>query len=298
MPNITKVVRFYRPILIKPDETRHELTADFWQKFRAHVATLSAKRRRVRYSGVTFRGDQGVGVAPALPYVRVGRVRTPVDYPDTVDSSDSVAPLTITGFNLLENAYIVPFGARNQVAVMNPIRGLVPLSAIETWMGSVLQLPAKGESIELVPEIDTKAISKLLNAQGVASLTVKIPHDEDLAMPQGSNSVVENALRQANAASRSELDVEITFTHGRRTPGGMAKTLQGVAERLFRTAGLERLDVSMILQDGDGFKREHHNLLRDQIASTAVFRRDDNAQMTVDEILEAINGAIKDFRSR
>lgn len=300
MAQVSKVVRFYRPHLIDKDDASAPFPDDYWAALRHLVDSQTPTQRRAAVNGDEYRGDTGLGVAPALRYFRIGRVRPPIDWPDTVDLSDDVAPLSLTnGKNLLENAYLVPFGTKNQVAIMNPIRGLVPIGAIESWMSAMLQLPPKGQSIELVPEIDKKVLKKLQEATGVASLNVRIPYDQQLEMPKGKGSVVEKAILGGDAAAGSLLDVEMTFTFGRRqATSNMAEVLRATTERLSRALGPDKLEVSMILEDGDGLKREHHNLLKDQIASTAKFAGDRSHQFSVDEILAAVAGAIEDFRSR
>lgn len=299
MASVSKVVRFYRPYLVDDENESVAFKDDFWKALRLHVDTLGAKQRRSWYSGDEYRGETGLGTSPATRYLRIGRVRNPIDWPDTVDSADKVAPLTLQGRNLLENAYLVPFGGKNKVAIMNPIRGLVPLSAIESWIGQILDLPAKGQSIELRPEIDKKALKKLKGAVAVAALDVRIPYDQDLELPDGSGSVVEKAITGAESAAADQLDVEIRFSFGRRNPNQqMGQVLKQTAERLAKSLGPDRLDVSLVLEDGDTVKREHHNLLKDQIASSARFQADANHQFSVDEILAAMNGAIEDFKSR
>ena len=299
MAQVSKVVRFYRPYLIDEQEQATAFDDDFWKELRLLIEDLQPTQRRGRHSGDQYRGESGLGVSPATRYLRIGRVRTPIDWPDTVDSNDNVAPLALSNQNLLENAYLVPFGGKNQVAVMNPIQGMVTLSAMEAWISQMLRLPEKNQTIELRPEIDRKVLMKLRGAVGVAALSVRIPHDADLELPDGSGSVVEKAISGAQSAGGDLLDVELRFSFGRRTPGGgMSSTLKETAERLARAVGPDRLNVSLILEDGDGFKREQHDLLRDQIASSAKFSGDSTHQFTVDEILEAMNGAIQDFRSR
>ncbi|MFL6109486.1 MAG: hypothetical protein ACJ72L_21180 [Marmoricola sp.] len=299
MAQVNKVVRFYRPYLIDEKDRSKPFADEFWKEFRKGVEKLTAKQRRARHNGDEYRGESGLGTSPATRYFRVGRVRTPIDWPDTVDTNDNVAPLSLSNRNLLENAYLVPFGAKNQVAIMNPIQGMVTISAMEAWIGQMLKLPEKGHAIELRPEIDHNVLKKLSNAVGVASLSVRIPHDADLQLPEGKGSVVENAISGAQAAGQDLLDVELRFSFGSRKPtGGLGKTLQATAERLAKAVGPDKIDVSMILEKGDGLKREQHSLLRDQIASSANFSGDSGHQFTVDEILNAMEGAIKDYRTR
>jgi hypothetical protein len=295
---VSKTVRFFRPVLIESDESRTDLDGTFWPSLRAHVAGLDTTARRVTVGGVRYRGDAGVGKVRSLPYLRVGSMRPPADWPDTVDDVDEVEHLQLTGRVLLENAYLVPFGTTSQVALMNPITGLVPMSAIETWIATVLDLQTQGQSIEFVPEVDTQVLAKLNRSIAVASVKVKIPYDDDLDMPDGSASRVESALSDLEDAAGPELDIEIKLSHGRRTPQQMGLTLKNFAQRLSRATGPERIDVSMVLPSGDGFKRETHNLLRDEIAVTAKFTRPDDQQLSVDEILDAMGEAIGQFRQR
>ncbi|MGH4014273.1 MAG: hypothetical protein ACRDSL_10165 [Pseudonocardiaceae bacterium] len=63
---------------------------------------------------------------PARPYFYVGRVRDRAEWPDTLldDGSGTVGRLEPTqqGAVLLEPSYVVPFGNRNRVAIMNMSR--------------------------------------------------------------------------------------------------------------------------------------------------------------------------------
>lgn len=298
MTKVSKVVRFYRPMLIDENDVVKPFPPGFWKALRKLVEQLDRDQRRIPHSGSQYRGESAIGTSPALRYFRVGRLRAAADWPDVVDDLDVVTPLQVRG-KLLENAYMVPFGGeKNQIAVMNPIRGLVPLTAIESWISHMLELPMKGQSVELQPIVDQKVLKKLKGAEAVASLKVRIPYDRDLDLPD-SGSVVQNAIAGVQEAANDELDVEVKFSFGRRTPTrGMGKKLQKVAEALAASGGPDKIDVSLVLEDGDGFKREHHDLLRDEIAESAVFWGDADHQFSVDEILEAMSQAITAFRKR
>lgn len=293
----SKQVRFFRPVLTDNNGKSVKLKSTFWDDVRRDIDALAEKDRNLRYGGAPYYGETGVALARAYPFIRVGRVRQQADWPDTLDSNFTVAPLNLSNRNLFEAGYVVPFGASNQIAYMGPLRGIVSMGAIEFWLGAVLGLPKLGQSLELAPEVDPNLLRKINAADGVSKLSVRVPYDESLRLAPGSRSRVENALASAVDTASDEVDVELTFSYGRRTPKGtMRQELKNTVQRLTRAKGLEKVEMSLLLPDGNGFKTEHHELLKDTIAITRSWHVPDTHQITVDEAMQQIHEAIEQFR--
>lgn len=295
----TKQVRFYRPYLIDKNDKQRPFQSDFWQKLRDHVGTLAEKDRDFRHNGAQFYGETGLGTSPARDFFRIGRIRRRSDWPDRIGDDYKVSPLTLPSGNLFEAAYLVPFGTANQVAMMGPLRGQVSVQAIESWITQALSLPPSGESVELVPEIDPSLQRKLQQAEGVSSMTVRLPHDATLQTPQGGRSRIERALREAHDSGQHELDVELTFSYGRRAPRGtMREGLLNVVNRLNRSEGYDKVEFSLMVPTGDGdtYRIEHHELVKDTITTKARFEVPEDERLGVDAILQGIVGAIEQFR--
>lgn len=291
----SKVVRFYRVEIVDEHDQRSSVDASFWVTARQHLASQVPKDREHAHNGARFYGEAGVGHSPAVPYVRVGRIRERAEWPDTVDDEYTLEPLTLQKRNLFEGAFLVPFGTVGRVAIMGPIRGIVSVAAIERWLTASLGLVPDGKSVELVPEIDPKVLEKLNVAEGVSKVSVRIPFDAEF-VPTGGGGTVQAAVEAAAAARNDQLDLELSLSFGGRKTTGMRSDLLATARSLLKAGGATRLDVSMILPDGDGFKLEHHNLVKDVVAKTATFHVHDDEPTEIDSILEAIQQTITGFQ--
>lgn len=296
-----KKVGFYRPIIIDDKENRHEVKeADFWSKTHAAIAGMPYKARRTSVNAAPFHGEAGTGVSPALSYIRLGRVRYAADWPDMIDDNQQkTEALTLpTGRNLFECAYLVPFGTINRVALMGPTRGIVSVRQVETWLGAMLELPKKGHRLELVPEVDQAVLDKLMQAEGVTRVEVRVPVGTDLELADGKQTGAEAALDEATAVAGDKLITELIFSagHGRADAKTRSK-LKKATVRLARAAGIDKLKVTMTneVQDSTGLASTSHDLFRDIITATAKFDVDDHTQLGIDDILLGIGEAIKDF---
>lgn len=294
----TKIVKFYRPVLIHQDGSREEPNDDFWAAAHAHIASSDPGVRGVNFRGASFFGEAAVGRARAYQFIRVGRVRYRADWPETIDPDGNVDELTLEGRDIFEGGYVVPFGTETRVAVMGPVRGLVSVAAIEWWLGHVLGIAATNTSLELVPEIDPTLARKLNEAIGVSRLSVHMPKGTALNMEVDSQ--VEEAFATAHEASDDDLNVDLTFSFGHQRPQEeKAGMLKRAAQKIAESGSAERVDVSLMLEDADGgYKIEQHELIRDRVAVTVRFDVDDDSRLSADEILDAVHAAITEFRSR
>lgn len=299
-----KRVGFYQPILLDTDDQRHEIKGgDFWSDVHRDIAALSYAERRFNLNAAPFYGVADVGTKPAQKYIRLGRVRTASDWPDTIDDRDqSTAPLTLpTGRNLFESAYMVPFGTTNVVAIMGPMHGIVSIRAVERWLNVALDLVTKGYTLELLPVVDTAVADKLVASEGVTRLQVRVPAGSSLELPDGAKTGAELALENAVAAAVEELSAEIVLSAGRgRATAKSRLDLKKSVLRLLRAGGIDKLEVTMTSEDEATGRlvSQQHDLLRDIITTTATFPTDDHTQLDVDDVLIGINEAIRQYRER
>lgn len=294
----TKTVKFYRPALVHQDGSREEPNDEFWADAHAYISGLDSRQRGVNFRGGSFFGEAGLGRARAYPYIRIGRVRYRADWPETIDPDGNVSELNLDDRDIFEGGYIVPFGTETRVAVMGPVRGLVSVKAIEWWLGQVLGIAASDVTLELVPEIDPALARKLNESVGVSRLSVHMPKGTALDMEVGSQ--VERAFAAAHGASDDDLNIDLTFSFGHQPPQpDKAGILKRAAQKLAESGAAERVDVTLLLDNGEGgFKREQHELIRDRVAVTVQFDVEDDGRLSPDEILDAIHAAITEFRSR
>ena len=300
-----KTVRFYMPALIDEHEQRIPVAANFWQTVYQEVDAKSYSDRQSRHNGADYVGEHVVARAPAQHYIQVGRIRYRSDWPGTIDTAtgkSGALSLAKPTEQVFETAFVVPFGTVNRVAIMGPIRGQIGTRAIEAWLTAVLGLEPMGHSVILVPEIDSQVQAKLDNAVGVSTLSVRVPVGAGLAIPDGGQGggVVDRALGELVAEAGDALDVTMTLSFGRRgSSSGWRQGLLNAARRLESAAGPDKLDVGLILDNGDGkFKVEHHDLIEDQIVSYARFDVVDDQALEEESVLRGILDAIKDFGSR
>lgn len=300
---VQKRVGFFRPVLIDDEEQRREITGDFWGGVHRDLSAMPYGQRRFTMDAAQFYGVADIGTKPARSYIRLGRVRTASDWPDTIDDNNqSTAPLTLpAGRNLFESAYLVPFGTRNLVAIMGPLHGIVTTRSIEKWLTLTLDLVTQGLSLELLPVVDTAVTDKLLSAEGVTRLHVRVPAGSTLELPDGTMSGAELAVANAVVAAGDQLSAELVLSAGRGR--GTAKSrldLKKTVLRLMRAGGLDKLEVTMTSEDPDTgrLKSQQHDLLRDVITTTITFDTEDHTQLDVDDILSRIGEAIQQYRDR
>ncbi|GAA2074668.1 hypothetical protein IDH50_11245 [Aeromicrobium tamlense] len=294
----TKTVKFFRPVLVHQDGSREDPNDDFWSDAHTVIAGLDSKERGINYRAASYFGEAGTGSARAYQYIRVGRVRYRADWPETIDPNGHVDELNLDGRDIFEGGYVVPFGTETRVAVIGPIRGLVSVNAIEWWLGQTLGLANTDVTLELVPEVDPALARKLNEAIGVSRLSVRMP--KGTALNLDVDSQVEEAFATAHEASGDDLNVDIAFSFGHQRPQPQkASMLQKAARKIAESGAAERVDVSLMLDNGDGgYTVEQHELIRDRVAVTVEFNVEDDSRLSTDEILDAVHTAITKFRAR
>lgn len=293
----TKIVKFYRPVLVYQDGTRAEPDDDFWTDTHAFIASLAYSARGANFGGASYFGEAATGRTRAHRYIRVGRVRYRADWPETVDPAGNVDELALDGRDIFEGGYLVPFGSETRVAIMGPIRGLVSIKAMEAWLVQVLGLATSDATLELTPEVDPALARKLDEAVGVSRLSVRLPKGTALGLR--AESQVEEAFAAARNASADDLYVDMTFSFGHQRPTERAGMLKKAAQKIADSGGAERIDANLMLADGKGgYTVEQHELIRDHMAVTVDFDVNDNDRISPDEILDAIHRAITEFRQR
>lgn len=297
--HLKKTVRFYRPVIIEKDESEVDVPAGFWASSHGVVSGASAEDRRVRIKSSPWFGDAGTGRARAYRYIRSGRVRLAGEWPSVVDNAGNVVPLALSEGNLFETAYLVPFGTKERLAMVGPLRGTASRSGIESWLSVVLGLVPQGRSLKLEPLIDEALATKVANSVGVSRLEVVVPAKTDLDLGDGPQSQVERALQSTDAADEAgELDVTMAWSYGNRRKGEKVAELLGAAKRLWPTEGIKKLEVSLMLpgkEDGT-YRTETHELVEDKITVQSDFDIDDESEPNVEDMLEGMHRAIEQYQ--
>lgn len=291
-----KVVKFYRPVYVHQDGTREEVDSAFWKDAHTSISSLDPDQRGVNHRGASFFGEASTGLARAYPFIRVGRVRYRADWPETIDPGGQVEELVLEGKDIFEGSYLVPFGTQAKVAIMGPIRGLVTTSAMEWWLTHTLDLATAEVSLELVPEVDPSLARKLNEAEGASRLSVRLPKGSVLDLDPESQ--MEEAFASAHGASDDELNVELGFSFGHQRPrGDRPGMLKRAAIKIAESGAAEKVDVSLMLHDGDGYKIEQHDLIRDRVSFTVSFDVEDGERIGIEEALAGIHDAIERYRA-
>ncbi len=304
MPTVTKVVRFYEPIRVDQQGVASAYPPGYWRTLRRSVPHTPARRRN-NHNGMLFAGDAAVGKAPALPYLRIGRLRARAEWPEIwTDSGGAQGPLTggSDETRLFEVVYLVPFGANNNVAVMAPQASTTSLSAMEAWLTAMSGQVTTGYTTELRPLVDASATQKLEAAVGIRRLHLRtVPGFRPTAGDLQQGGQVARALGAALAGGGEEMQVEMTigFGHQQASADGQAELLRGT-RWLRRRGGASKLQVTMLLPDEDtgGLKSEMHDLIRDNIAVNTRFSVPEEVTPSEGVILTALSDAIAMFEGK
>lgn len=303
MPQVTKSVRFYEPIKIDQNDNEKTIDPGFWKKLRGHLSEQSLDARTTSYRGSKYVGIAKTSKDPAANYLNVGRLRPRADWPGTIDmSSGEEAPLELVDRLLMEKGYLLPFGTKNLVAVMAPVAGILSVGAMERWLTHACGLTTSGDRIELRPQVDPHVLRKLNErAIGVSKLSVRVPAGSELDAPmqQGDGGQVGRAMSSATQDTTDELSLEMTWSFGHHAKEETwREKLLGTAQWIAKSNGPDKIEVGMLLPEGDSFRIETHNLFKDNVTSTAKFTVPDDEQPSETSVLHAMNGAIKEFRRR
>jgi len=294
----TKLVRFYQPICIERDGTRVEFSDGFWVDVRQQLSSMTVQERTASIHLAPYFGEAAVGLVRASPFIRVGRVRKPADFPDTLSAAGVVAPLQLDDADIFEGAYVVPFGPSNRIAFMGPLRGaLVTHSTVASWLTQVLGFVQHGRHVEFVPEIDPNLLDELAKSDGLKRLKVQVAKGSTLPTPERGRGAIEDALQQAVQVAGDDFDVVMGFSAGHATPSrDRRRELRETAKRLVKHGGAKSIEVGMLLEDDNGTRVKTVDLLKNRVGFRVEIPADPQTRVSTDEILEAVDDAIKQFR--
>jgi hypothetical protein len=302
---ISKVVRFFEPVRITSADKRIKFKAGFWGDLTTELTKLGYKDRQYHYSGYDYYGTARTGVAPALPYFYIGRLRPHSDWPDTFDqSSGTEGDLQVGNKNivLMEPTFLVPFGTQNYVAMLSPLAGGSRTEALDTWLTGVSGLQQQGERIELTPLINRKVLLRLQAATGVTKLEFHVMPDE--APPPSGGGVIGDSVRAAVEARGSvgmAINLSWSFSQGRGDQEGRGTLLEG-AKWLVQQHFSDRARASMLLEKTDGNRivttRESHELFEDKVAFPVKLVTQGDNKPDEKTILSAAQTAIDKFRAQ
>jgi hypothetical protein len=303
MTTVRKTVRFYQPVMIDQNGKRHEVTGDFWRKVRDKVNAAKPVDRECRFNFVDYFGQAHLARKPAIDYVYFGRIRPRADHPDGYrPNHGAIGPLqpAQAGDLISEPTYVVPIGSRNIIAVMRPTTGASRIQAIEAWLNHIVDMIDTPNVFTLRPFIDEGIYQRLMGAQGVTKLHVKVAPGTEV--PSGLSGAIGQAIEAASEDTTDELSLEMTWSFGHRKGSqGMRSAMLNTAQAIARASGswVEKAEVNMQVEDEEGDLRvEQHNLFEDRVAFTADFEVPDGEEPSEESVLTGIQGAIEEFRRR
>ncbi|MGH3904697.1 MAG: hypothetical protein ACRDTE_10975, partial [Pseudonocardiaceae bacterium] len=161
-----RVVRFYDLRVLRYDDLHgREVESGFWRTLAENVNERDPEDRERVIRGRRVFGEHRISVQPARPYFYIGRVRDRSEWPDTLldDGSGTVGRLEPTqqGAVLLEPSYVVPFGNRNRVAIMNMSRTSPSIAALEEWLTVQADWKLEECQISLIPILNPSVMDRL-----------------------------------------------------------------------------------------------------------------------------------------
>jgi hypothetical protein len=220
MPQVSKTIRFFEPLVNDAEGQQKTISNDFWRETWEQVGALDLDDRIHSYNVVRFYGEARRAMSPAVPYFYVGRLRPANDHPDGFRPGTGITgPLQPqqAGDEISEPSYLVPFGARNHVALMSPTSGGTRVGALERWLNLTLGLHLTGHELALVPLIDRNMQRKLENSPGASRLQVRVAPGAEV--PENLGGTMMRAVHDAAETAPDDLFVEMTWSAGRRRAG-------------------------------------------------------------------------------
>lgn len=299
---MSKVVKFYEPVLFDQQDEPQLFNHDFWTNALEKLGGLPTSDREYSRNGTTYCGEARVARSPAARYLYVGRLRPPADSPDNYRPGVGIVGPAATPEpedQFSEPTIILPFGTNNYVAVMSPRHGSTRVETLSAWLSEVaLNLDQKDTRFELVPIVDEGVANKLMSADGVTRLYVRIP--PDAVVPASGGGELGNALRQAAQSAQPGMYVDVTWSYGHskgESPG--RHSLLTLARWVAKSGWTNRAEVSMQVEDeATGLRTEAHALFNDKITLQTTFEVEEGRVPSEETVLRALNQAIQEFRRR
>ncbi|MGY1593088.1 hypothetical protein ACI79D_14000 [Geodermatophilus sp. SYSU D00708] len=300
MTKIRKIVRFYEPILTDQQGKQHTSKSNFWTHTRDVVKRLDHDDRECRYNGVAYFGEARLGLAPAIDYLYVGRLRPAADHPDGFRRGIGITgPLQPAqpGDLISEPTYLVPFGIRNHVAVLSPVTGATRIQAVEYWLNMALGLIPTEHELTLAPLIDSTLAAKLTNATGASRLNIRVAPGAHV--PEDRPGRVMSAIASAAETTTEELSLEMTWSFG-GAAGSQTwrEELLTAAREVARGNFADKAVVSLKLADEDGISTEVHDLFKDRVTERTYIEVAEDSTPSEASVLSGIQQAIDRFRER
>lgn len=301
MPSVTRVVRFFEPIIIDGQGQHQTISSNFWPLTWTHVDGLPLDERIHRYNNVRFFGHARRLQSPAMPWLYVGRLRPAADHPDGFRPGEGITgPLqpAQAGDEISEPTFIIPFGGRNYVAMMSPTSGATRVQAIERWINLSLGLHLKGQELSLLPLVDRKMLEKLEASPGATRLHVRVA--PGVEVPDDMPGQMMKAVHDAVELAPDDLFTELTWSAGRRKGTAASRSDLLVSTRSVWTGGwAEKAEVNLQVEDEDGDVRtEVHRLVNDRIAIKTTFDVPENEPPSEESVLKGMQDAIEQFNKQ
>lgn len=300
MSKISKIVRFFEPLILDGQGQQQTISSDFWQLTWTHVDQLPLEERIHRHNSVRYIGDARRSMSPAMPWLYVGRLRPASDHPDGFRPGHGImGPLqpAQSGDEISEPTFIVPFGSHNYVAVMSPTSGGTRIPAVERWLNLALELHHTGRLLNLLPLVDRSVLEKMENSPGASRLHVRVA--PGVEVPPDLPGQMMRAVHEASTVAPNDMYTELTWSAGRRK-----SSAQSAADLLLSTRSVwsggwaEKAEVNLQVEDEHGFRTEVHRLVNDRISIKAAFDVPENQPPSEESVLKGIQAAIEQFNNR
>lgn len=296
-----KVVRFYELLHVQSttlDDEPKQLESGFWEKFHRDMMETPVQSRQINIRMRKVHGEARIGVSPARRYFYIGGLRNRSEWPDSLsDETGVVSELAIGDekVSLIEPAYVVPFGHRNQVAVLNMSQSSPRVSTIESWVTAALSKKyGYGGMLMLTPIINSKVQQRLEEAVGATKFRVKI--EPGATIPEVGGGAIGHAARTAKQVS-GETDLEIIWSLANRSGSTDTTSKLLGAARWVRDDWAKRASVGLLLEEEGRLRRHTYNLLKEYFTSAQEFTIKPNEPPSELSVLTGIDRAIEQFRA-
>jgi hypothetical protein len=224
----------------------------------------------------------------------IGRRRDPADWPDHAKDGADELPLSIDG-ELVEPMYLLPMAGTNYVATLRTSAGPQPSSSA-AWISAIIK-PADGMSFCLRPVVRRDALNRLMSADQVSSVEVKIDEFSDVPDSDGTFAA---ALREMQAAGGTNATITVTMSYGHKTADSATSQsiIKGLTKMVSTAAGLRKASAKVSeVGAGGKLQRAELDFFNDRIAQRVSVGKSTKESQTPEVVMSAMYEAIEHFRS-
>lgn len=289
-----RTVYLYEPYLLTPKGEVKDVPNGIWKEILDAVEKLGAGDRIKTVSGHAHRGATRSTKAPAARFLYIGRRRDPADWPDHAKDGADELPLSIDG-ELVEPMYLLPLTGTNYVATLRTSAGPQPSSSA-AWISAIIK-PADGMEFCLRPVVRRDALNRLLAADQVSSVEVKIDEFSDVPDSDGTFAA---ALKEMQTAGGTNATITVAMSYGHKTADSSTSQsiIKGLGKMLRTTAGLRKASAKVSELGADGkVQKTQLDFFNDRIAQRVSVGKSTKESQTPEVVMAAMYQAIEHFRS-